>query len=385
MRRLVISTVGTSLLTNEFNEEKDPKKWLSDLTKTANWTQERIENSSDYSHVFSKIIVPLQRRIAEKLDDSNILEIREMSAELNGIYGLCNEELSKEDMHYLIATDTAQGQTTAEIVNNFLCKEGVPCGIFTPKGFSTENDESFSHGIDELLHWIDQEIIPGYKNSGWEICFNLVGGFKAIQGYMNTIGMFHADKIVYIFEGQYSKLIEIPRLPITVDTNQLKDHVSTLALLEVGALLPKEKTIDIPESMCKEKDGNMQISTWGKLIWNQCKKELLSPETQSLVFPRISYDDSFKQEYKKINDPNDRFLLNNTIAKVSKLFDESNGDTKAIGKQVEYFGYQGSKDKEGVDHFYIGKQFRVSCKVVKGVLRLRHYGTHKYVEGKETT
>jgi CRISPR/Cas system-associated protein Csm6 len=125
MHRLVIFTVVTSLLTNEI-EDEDPKKWILDLNETAKWTQAEIEKSSDYSHISSQIIVPLRNRLEKKLNNSDMLGIPEMSADLNGIYGLYyglyDEQFSKgnPDMHFLIATDTPQGQVTAKIVNNFL-------------------------------------------------------------------------------------------------------------------------------------------------------------------------------------------------------------------------------------------------------------------------
>ncbi|WP_049790683.1 hypothetical protein [Trichormus azollae] len=125
MHRLVIFTVGTSLLTNEI-EDEDPKKWILDLNETANWTQAEIEKTSDSSHIFSQIIMPLANRLEKKLNNSDMVGIPEMSADLNGIYGLYyglyDEQFSKgnQDMHFLIATDTPQGQVTAKIVNNFL-------------------------------------------------------------------------------------------------------------------------------------------------------------------------------------------------------------------------------------------------------------------------
>ncbi|MDZ8054690.1 MAG: hypothetical protein RMX68_024680 [Aulosira sp. ZfuVER01] len=111
-----------------------------------------------------------------------------------------------------------------------------------------------------------------------------------------------------------------------------------------------------------------------------------NPLTQELLhFPRIKYESDFWEDYKNITDLNYKFLLQKTIAKVSRLLEESNGDTRSVAKQVEYYPYQGAKDKQGVDHFYVGKQFRVSCQKRGDILMLRHYGTHKYVEGKETT
>jgi putative CRISPR-associated protein (TIGR02619 family) len=284
IRRLVISTVGTSLLANQINSKsKLESDWYSCLKDTANLTEQKIEKGSN----IDKLIQSLKQRAEKKLNEANTIKIKEASAELNGIYELYEEQLKngKLDHHFLITTDTAQGQVTADIVKNFLLKQKKERGlsleveVYTPEKLSTANNKDFNQGIDDLLDWLDKRV-KEYKEKNYEIYFNLVGGFKALQGCMNTIGMFYADKIIYVFEGASSNLITIPRLPITVDYSRLTDHVPTLALLDAGAGLLPSKTKNIPEAMIAEIDGKMTISNWGQLIWNQCKNDFLSQALQ---------------------------------------------------------------------------------------------------------
>lgn len=374
--RLVISTVGTSLLTNQIDSECDPD-WASQLQDNANLTEQEINPGSEINN----IIQDLKQRAEDKLKEANTIEIRETSAELNGIYGLYDDQLEngKLDHHVLITTDTAQGKITAKIVDKFLQNKKISVEVYTPEKLSTANTKDFNQGIDNLLDWIHRRVEEEEKK--YEIYFNLVGGFKALQGCMNTFGMFYADKIIYIFEGAQSNLITIPRLPITVDYSRLTAHVPTLALLDAGAGLLPSKTEEIPEAMIAEIDGKMTISNWGQLIWNQCKNDFLSKDLQE--FPSIYYGDNFKEDYGKISTPKERVKLQQTLAKVSGLLEESNGDTRDLVKSVSYSPYKGAKEKE-VDHFYVGIHWRVSCKVSNGNLTLRYYGTHAYVEGKET-
>lgn len=374
--RLVISTVGTSLLTNQIDNDCEAD-WYSCLEDAANQTQKQIESEPNVA----SIIQDLKERAEKQLDEANTIKIREASAELNGIYGLYDDQLEKGklDHHVLITTDTAQGQVTAKIVETFLRKQKISAEVYTPEKLSTANNKAFNQGIDNLLDWLDRRVKED-KKKNYEVYFNLVGGFKALQGCMNTMGMFYADKIIYVFEGASSNLITIPRLPITVDYSRLTDHVPTIALLDAGAGLLPSKTEKIPEAMIAEIDGKMILSNWGQLIWNQCKNDFLSQELQE--FPRILYQDTFKRDYKNISEAKDKVELQETLAKVSGLLEESNGDTKYLVKPVSYSPYKGAKDKE-VDHFYVGIHWRVSCKASEGKLTLRHYGTHKYVEGKE--
>lgn len=367
MRRVIVSTIGTSLLTNQINranpEEKD---WYSQLRDAANL------NENDTPETVKKIISILEERANVKLDNVNIPEIRRASAELNGIYGVYQEDFSKgkEDYHFLIATDTIQGTTTAQIVENFLRKQSLTnTSIYAPSGLSTTSTETFSVGIDDLIVWL-QETIPPLRESKYKICFNLVGSFKSLQGYLNTIGMFYADEIIYIFEGEKSDLITIPRLPISVDTSLFKPYTMQLALLDSGAGLSPQETTEIPETMLGEVDGKMVLSTWGNLIWNQCKGDLLSGDL--MPFPRLEYQDTFRADYNKVKKKHKRVKLQETLATVSSLLNQSNGNTATL---KEHKGIQYSKltNKGDIDHFRVTQRVRVSCAFSQGKLNLYHY------------
>ncbi len=198
MRRVVISTVGTSLLTNQINRaNSDENPWYNRLRDTANLSKKEIEEKHPG---VDDIIKALQERAIAKLKKGDVASIRRASAELNGIYGLYENQLSqaKQDVHWLIPTDTAQGKTTAEIVQSFLqdSERGLNVSIYDESpGISTASTSIFSDGMDTLIAWL-RETLPSWKDSGYKVCFNLVGSFKSLQGYLNTIGMFYADEII---------------------------------------------------------------------------------------------------------------------------------------------------------------------------------------------
>jgi putative CRISPR-associated protein (TIGR02619 family) len=368
MRKVILSTIGTSLLTNQINRANpDEKDWYSHLRDTANFNEkETPENVKD-------IIATLQQRADTQLSSAKIPQIRRASAELNGIYGVYQEDLSqgKEDFHFLIATDTIQGKTTAQIVEAFLRKQGLTnTSIYAPSGLSTASTEAFSSGIDALIVWL-QETIPPLKESKYKICFNLVGSFKSLQGYLNTIGMFYADEIIYIFEGDKSDLITIPRLPISVDTSLIQPYSIQLALLDAGAGLSPQETAGIPETMLGEVDGKMTLSTWGKLIWNQYKDELLSGDL--LPFSRLEYQDTFRADYNRVKEKQKRVKLQETLATVTNLLNGANGDT-AILRQHGGIQYDRYVNKGNIDHFRVTQGIRVSNTISGGKLILRRYG-----------
>ncbi|AFZ42903.1 CRISPR-associated protein, APE2256 family [Halothece sp. PCC 7418] len=379
MYRCIISTVGTSLLTNQIDRNNPSEKlWYSKLRDMANLAWEQL------SFEVQEIIKTLEKRAQEKLREKNFEKIRRASAELNGLFGLYENFLSygKQDTHFLVATDTAQGRVAADLVKNFLINEGiVNVNTYIPTGLNTASTIQFSEGIDELIVWLQKEIAPNFQEN-YRIIFNLVGSFKALQGYLNTIGMFYAHEVVYIFEGEGSDVITIPRLPIQVDIEGLRPHTLQLVFMDVGGNgLSSQETQDIPEALIGECDNRKILSTWGRLVWNECKETLLSGEL--LSFPWLEYADSFRRDYKQIRQTQECFQLQEQLARVSYLLKESQGDTSVLfqNQSIQYDPYEGTK---GIDHFRVSKGWRISCQRKNGGgITLYHYGTHDYVQKKE--
>lgn len=380
MQRVVISTVGTSLLTNQIKRETE-NTWYGYLRDTANLSQKEIDEKHPD---VAEMIRALQERASKKLDSTDIRAIRLASAELNGIYGLYKGDLelgrTNRDVHWLIATDTCQGTATAKIVTEFLQKQGISADYYAPPELSTASTEKFSNGIDNLITWLEENIVP-YKQSHYKICFNLVGSFKSLQGYLNTIGMFYADEIIYIFEGQDSALITIPRLPIAVDYSVIEPYKVQLALMDAGAVVPATSVPGIPEAMVYPPgEEELILSTWGQLVWKQCKQEMLSQEL--LPFPKLQYRPSFVADYRNIRDKGERVKLQEALAKVSCLLNKSN-DGLALLAEDKGLKYSRYKNSNKIDHFRVDLSQRVSCEAVAGEVVMRYYGSHAHVQGKE--
>ncbi|KAM3112695.1 hypothetical protein [Phormidesmis sp. 146-33] len=377
MRRVIVSTIGTSLLTNQIvRSSPDEKTWYNQLRDTANCKSEELPATA------KEIIEVLQSRSQEVLSQSSSQQIRLASAELNGIYGIYQEQLDQgqQDIHYLIATDTAQGVATAKIVESFLRSKGITqVNIVCPSGLSMASTALFAVGIDELIVWLRETVEPLRKDHGYRIYFNLVGSFKSLQGYMNTIGMFYADEIIYIFEGAGSQLITIPRLPIKIDEAAIAPHALQLALIKAGHEPTVAEAEMIPELMLWEVDGRKLFSTWGELIWEEVKLQLMSQDL--LAFPRLIYSDAFKADYKQVKDAKDRLKLQETLAKVSVMLNASNGDPAPL-KADGGLQYDKYVDQNRIDHFRVTQGLRVSCESVNDQLRLRRYGKEPEVNRK---
>ncbi|MCD8487751.1 MAG: CRISPR-associated protein [Desertifilum sp.] len=371
MSKVIISTIGTSLLTQQINRaNSDENSWYGKLRDTANLSSENTPSDVlDIIHI-------LKGRAKAKLEHGTTTQIRSASAELNGIYGLYHEKLEQgqQDMHWLIATDTAQGNETAAAVETFLLDKGLKAQVYTPKGLSTANTECFSNGVDDLLTQLES-MVQGYQ----QVYFNLVGGFKSLQAYLNTIGMFYADEIIYIFEGAGSEVIKIPQLPIKIDDSAIAPYVTQFALMAAGAEIQRSELMGIQEALIFTVDDEATLSNWGKLIWNQVKERFLSSEL--LTFSHLEYQPSFVRDYESTRDRGDRVKLQETLAKASSLLIKHRGNTAALkgdgGIQLETY------KNTNIDHFRVTLSLRVSCRCVGNKMSLRYYGTHDHVERSE--
>lgn len=373
--RFVLSTIGTSILTNQINSD-DPREWRHLLRDSANRKTDELDSET------AAVIDTLADRTFEQLLEDDVQINRRISAELNGIYGIYNGRLPQNgpDQHHLICTDTAQGQKTGELIRDFLTDQGFSVSIYTPEGFSTKDTAAFTSGIKELIRWLEENV-PWRRESGYRVIFNLVGGFKSLQGYMNTFGAFYADEVIYIFEAETADLITIPRLPIQIDTAVIQKYRTEFALMAAGKLYPRRELKAIPETLLEfleegEDETDTGLSAWGTLIWNRTKADVLAEGL--LPFPRLEYTRTFRDDFNRENAPKTRLKLQETLAKVAYTLENSNGNLAPLrqdrGVQFERF-----MKIDGIYKFRITQAIRVSCEVAEGGLTLRHYGGHDYV------
>lgn len=279
--QLIVSTCGTSLLTHQAT---DAQRTL--LNRTANLKAAEL-NQDDRQHIDE--IVHQQRDTLMGITDFS--QIRKISAELNGILGLYGNDIKGKthDTHILLHTDTYQGEQVAEIISHWLQQRSLNVQLHKAKDLTTASLDDFQNGMNSLVHW-SGETFPGYKQSNYLIVFNLVGGFKSFQGFMQTLGMFYADKIIYIFEGS-SELLCIPRLPIRFNEEAEKvicDNLPVFRRLDgTRSLNQSEVDNGIPETFLYKLDSEVGLSPWGGLIWNQIKEKIYAAKRLEPLSERL--------------------------------------------------------------------------------------------------
>jgi putative CRISPR-associated protein (TIGR02619 family) len=346
-RKFVLSTVGISVLLNVLDASEEA--WRQQLNRAANERQ----LADELAHKVDELV----ERAKALLCEGDVQKNRRLSAELNGLYGIYQGNLSagKSDMHYLVATDTALGRKAADVICAFLRENGLNVDVYVPDDLSTADPSTFSRGMKDLIHWCENTI-PGYRDAGYRVVFNLTAAFKSLQGYLNIMGMFYADEMVYIFETG-SQLLSIPRLPLQIDINALRESRMELAMMAQGHIFPFEQVASIPDGLLEiDNQESATLSDWGALVWNRVRQDLLGGDL--LPFPRLQYTDTFRRDFKDAA-RKDRAELQEVLAKVSGILEDNRGDTSALkrdgGLQYDVYTNKYTKDGRPIGHFRVSQ------------------------------
>jgi putative CRISPR-associated protein (TIGR02619 family) len=307
----VLSPCGTSLLTNQVSDIE--RKLVS---KYANTNQKNEIPAEDVQQLEDLII-----RVTEKVKTADLQLATRMSAELNTIIKLYNGQIVKNsDYHLLICTDTWLGETTANFVASWLRDRGLITEVKRQVDLQTKDINTFQFALSEIVQ-LCEETIPGYKQSGYRIIFNLTGGFKSVQGFLQTLATFYADETVYVFETS-TDLLRIPRLPVEMNAeNTVRQHLEVFRRLAMG--LSVDNIDGVPETLILKIYDTISFSPWGGLIWGKTKDKIY----QDLLYPspsaRIKFGANFERSVKEIL-PDRLVLVNNRIDQLAKFL-ETNG------------------------------------------------------------
>jgi putative CRISPR-associated protein (TIGR02619 family) len=282
--RLIVSTCGTSLLTN--NVDPDLRNLLTDFAN-----QSKAEDVPAEQRQL--IQQHLESRRLEFAQQTDLKRLTDLSAELNGVirfYG-GNPNLAR-DQHILLATDTWLGESTARIVADVLERYDHQVEVKRVRDLRTDDPDSFRWAMSDLVAWC-VETLKGYRDAGYRVAFNLTGGFKSVQGFMQALGMIYADESVYVFE-RTDHLLRLPRLPVQLDSEAiLRQYLAVFRWIAAGLPVQEMEVANVPESLINVLDGQATFSPWGELVWQEAYRAvygagLLEPITPKLVFgPRF--------------------------------------------------------------------------------------------------
>ncbi|MBR0258002.1 MAG: CRISPR-associated protein [Synergistaceae bacterium] len=283
MNLITVTTCGTSTITHGQREN------MSFIYKHANLQK------SQYTPEDLQALDTIIMHQEEAIEHADNNAAKSLSAELHGLidyYESKGRALNTPgDIHWLIHTDTYQGGEAARLIQEWGMHNGVNFIIQKIDSLNTANVDDFHAGINNLVKWCCDSL--GERDSNHRVIFNLVGGFKSLQGYMQTLGMFYADETIYIFEA--GGLLTIPRMPVDFDA-QAKESVrkNLTAFRKMGELelvLDSKECAGIPDTLLMSDGKSCCLSEWGKIIWDKMKDEIYREELLPPLNANIRYAD----------------------------------------------------------------------------------------------
>lgn len=334
MPNLILNTCGTSLLTN-FGIDADLRQLLNQSANLPRWEQMPLE-----------VAATLRQHVAARqqlLIDSDDAHAKRLSAELNGL--LCWQsqpdwQPTASDMYLLLATDTALGMSTAEAICVWLQHRGYSAQVISADGLNTGSLDSFRQALSSLVRQLD-EVLTSYKASGYQIQFNLTGGFKSLNGFLQALSTLYADCSFYLFEGS-SEVIRIPTLPLTLDANRLiVQNLDAFRRLNQSMTITPAQQQAIPELMMFYTDTEVMLSEWGELLWLSAYRSIYQQRALPSISSRVLYGTEFLASCEG-RTPDLLYLINDRIAMLAAY---AEGDCKNMLKKLDAKPLQQSKYK----------------------------------------
>ena len=318
MMQVTVSTCGTSIFTNG-----TARVDMNFLRENAN------KKESEYTADELRKIDELIGMKMDMLTSAGPKEVQVLSAELNGFISFYGNgaklDEARKNMHYLIHTDTYQGVKAAELIQAWGKHNGINMQAVKIDDLNTGSVDEFRLGVNNLVEWCAWTL-PGYRSQGYSVIFNLVGGFKSLQGYMQTLGMFYADETVYIFETG-GELLRIPKMPVDFSANAKQavlNNFGAFRKMERGCI-PVSECAGIPETMLDILDGRCSISAWGHVIWEDVQHEAYSKEILPPLSERVIISSRARDIVSGL--PSDRITrFNQAVDKLSRYIDSGMKD-----------------------------------------------------------
>lgn len=327
MPDFILSPCGTSILTGNAPSDMERKC----IAQNSNKKEDEI--SGEDLHILKKRI----ENVRQMIMSAPLRDVARMSAELNALCRYYDFDPNKgnRDQHYLLSTDTWLGRQTAGIIKDRLMHHGIDVQIYAPRDLQTSNLEGYRWALADVVRWID-DIVPGYQKEGYKIIFNLTGGFKSVQGFLQTLAMIYADETIYVFETQ-EQLFRLPRLPVTFTPDKtVRENFDVFRRVNMGESV--ELPAHIPELMFFKLDDQHVLSELGAIHYAQTRKELYRQRLYPPACNKVKFGKKFEKSVRNL--PPDRlYLVNERIEDLCRYL--ISGGNKHI-KRLDLKALQGN-------------------------------------------
>lgn len=228
MSKLIITTVGTSIINNKYLITKN-----SDKEKVKDLQKGKISDD-DYSDIFNKTVNKLKETISNNGPNDKL------SAELASLRTFKQTKeygLDENDVIELLSTDTEDGVFCADVNKKVLESLGW-CQICEPiriEGLQTKETEKnknitknfIKYGLKNFDTKVKEIINSKLSHTKY---FNITGGFKGTIPYSTILAFANEMHLIYLYE-ESKDLIVIPPPYSKYSIEQKKDIIKALSFL----------------------------------------------------------------------------------------------------------------------------------------------------------
>lgn len=283
-RLFLLTTCGTSIFNN-----LEEREWLT-----------RHSNARDIEAAEQPRFEKLLKKAESRLVDTPEADRGKLSAELNGIYACQRHWQPQTIQHFLLHSDTAFGEEVARIIARILRNDGNEPQLVTAGGLRTDDLLNFKTAISDLTRTISEWNLPSWRTNGYLIVFNLTGGFKSVNAYLQALGMLYADRCVFLFEGAEA-LMEIPRLPIGLKLEDaIQNYLDVFRRLDAGYVVRAKEVQDAPDSLFLEIDDQVSRSLWADMEWARLREKMLGERLLEPLSARVKVSDRVHREFDQL-------------------------------------------------------------------------------------
>jgi putative CRISPR-associated protein (TIGR02619 family) len=333
MKLLLVSTCGTSVLTNRASDEM--RRWL---IKIANHRELAAPDAS-------RLCAHAEQR-RDLFANSDDAVRRQLSAEFAGMRAVLDHYRPETVQHVLVHTDTAAGEAARDVIASVLCNAGHEPQSVSASGLRTDDAIAFREAVADLTRTL--EGFEAWREKGWFVYFNLTGGFKAINGYLQALGMVLADRCGFLFEGSPA-LMEIPRLPVRLsEAEDIRHYIDVFRRLAAGYRVPRTEAHGVPETLLLADDEEVVTSIWGDAVWGRVRKTLFAERLFDPLSPKLILKPAVKDTFKAA--PTDlKVEINEALDALSAHLD----DVQRVAKSHTFKILRGSEAAPSTHEMYI--------------------------------
>lgn len=233
MVRTILTTVGTSLLTN-------------------------------FSRQHGDVGADTEERILRFLRESSP---EQASAETNSLSRL----LKDGDRIVFLHSETDEGKLCAAALDKYFTSQGHSCEVREIPALSYHQSRFKMRGLRSLVAMMI-DMIRKEADQGFEVMINATGGFKAEIAYATLVGLLFDVPVYYIHEA-FREIIEMPPSPIAWDYSLLADYEEFFEWLNTDLRLTKDvdarlKVLpDEVKLLLSEEDGYTMLSPAGEVFY----------------------------------------------------------------------------------------------------------------------